>query len=72
MCMKASCSVCNKTSWKGCGAHIPGVLDLIAPGDWCTCKPSVDVGGRAYPPKAGSGKSAAEAAAEAAEAAQDS
>ncbi|KAJ1333908.1 hypothetical protein MN608_03906 [Microdochium nivale] len=66
MCMEASCSVCSKTSWMGCGAHVPGVLDLVPVKDLCTCKPQIDVGGRAYPPKAGSGKSAEEAAAEAA------
>jgi len=54
--MKAACSSCGKTSWFGCGNHIPGVLDNIPAGEWCTCAPKVDVGGKMYPPKAGTGE----------------
>lgn len=46
----------GKTSWFGCGAHIPGVLDSIPADEWCTCAPKVDVGGKTYPPKAGTGE----------------
>ncbi|KAH9908806.1 hypothetical protein F4778DRAFT_365470 [Xylariomycetidae sp. FL2044] len=52
MCMRRQCSTCNKASWFGCGAHIPGVLDQVAAEDWCTCEPKVEVDGKKYPPKA--------------------
>ena len=42
----------GKTSWFGCGSHIPGVLDAVPADQWCTCEPRVDVGGKKYPPKA--------------------
>ncbi|KAH7026524.1 uncharacterized protein B0I36DRAFT_330813 [Microdochium trichocladiopsis] len=63
MCMKASCSVCGKTSWFGCGAHIPGVLDAIPNDQWCTCTPKVEVGAKEYPPKAGTGTATSSTAA---------
>lgn len=42
----------GKTSWFGCGSHIPGVLDSVPVDEWCTCEPKVDVDGKKYPPKA--------------------
>lgn len=37
-------------TWFGCGAHIPSVLDSIPEEEWCGCEPSVERGGRKYPP----------------------
>lgn len=51
MCMKATCSSCNKTTWFGCGNHIPSVMDSIPTDSWCTCDPKVEVGEKKYPPK---------------------
>ncbi|KAI2472213.1 hypothetical protein F4781DRAFT_33665 [Annulohypoxylon bovei var. microspora] len=51
MCMKATCGTCGKTTWFGCGNHIPSVLDNISSQDWCTCEPKVSVDGKEYPPK---------------------
>ncbi|KAF4978292.1 hypothetical protein FZEAL_5303 [Fusarium zealandicum] len=44
----------EKTSWWGCGSHIPGVLDSVPAGDRCECEPKVEVGGTSYPPMAAS------------------
>ncbi|KAE8371479.1 hypothetical protein BDV26DRAFT_276038 [Aspergillus bertholletiae] len=52
MCMKATCSTCHKTSWWGCGAHIPAVLDAVPETERCTCTPKVERDGKEYPPKA--------------------
>ncbi|KAI1339612.1 hypothetical protein F5Y15DRAFT_383224 [Xylariaceae sp. FL0016] len=52
MCMKATCGSCSKTTWWGCGQHIPGVLDQISSDEWCTCEPKVEFNGKKYPPKA--------------------
>lgn len=51
MCMKANCNYCKKTSWIGCGSHVPSVMDKVPKDQWCTCK-----GGDTYPPKAGTGE----------------
>ncbi|KAI1610339.1 hypothetical protein EDD36DRAFT_443892 [Exophiala viscosa] len=55
MCMKRTCSTCQKATWFGCGKHIPSVMDSIAEDDRCTCKPTVEVDGKTYPPKQGEG-----------------
>ncbi|PWY86747.1 hypothetical protein BO70DRAFT_333163 [Aspergillus heteromorphus CBS 117.55] len=52
MCMKAICSTCKKTSWYGCGLHIPSVMDRIPDAERCTCEPKVERDGKEYPPKA--------------------
>ncbi|GKT97801.1 hypothetical protein FLAG1_00199 [Fusarium langsethiae] len=54
MCKKATCGTCNKTSWWGCGSHIPSVMDTIPDSDRCACEPKVEVGGVSYPPMAAS------------------
>ena len=33
------------------------VMDGIPEDKWCTCKPTVEVNGKTYPPKQGQGKS---------------
>ncbi|KAF2244628.1 hypothetical protein BU26DRAFT_463277 [Trematosphaeria pertusa] len=50
MCHKATCSECHKTTWWGCGNHVPGVMDKVPQGEWCTCEPKVEKGGHQYPP----------------------
>ncbi|KAI1767661.1 hypothetical protein GGR53DRAFT_83082 [Hypoxylon sp. FL1150] len=52
MCMKATCKTCGKTTWFGCGSHIPSVLDHVSADEWCICEPKVEVNGTKYPPKA--------------------
>ena len=42
----------EKSSWWGCGDHVPSVMDPISEGDRCTCEPKVEKGGKMYPPKA--------------------
>ncbi|KAL5042075.1 hypothetical protein BDW71DRAFT_211533 [Aspergillus fruticulosus] len=51
MCMKATCSTCQKTTWWGCGNHIPAVLDAVPESERCTCEPKVERDGKQYPPK---------------------
>ncbi|PWW77400.1 hypothetical protein C7212DRAFT_174032 [Tuber magnatum] len=49
MCMQATCATCGGKSWRGCGQHIPRVLDSVPVEEWCSCpKPE----GSKYPPKA--------------------
>ncbi|KAI9673865.1 MAG: hypothetical protein M1817_002071 [Caeruleum heppii] len=43
----------DKSTWWGCGSHIPNVLDPLPKDSWCTCEPRRKVdGGEAdeYPP----------------------
>jgi len=60
MCMAASCPTCQKTTWRGCGLHVPGVFNNVPEEKRCTCGPKVerDVGGKKleFPPKYGEGK----------------
>ncbi|EKD20676.1 hypothetical protein MBM_01358 [Drepanopeziza brunnea f. sp. 'multigermtubi' MB_m1] len=51
MCMKATCTTCQKATWWGCGSHIPSVMDAIPAAERCTCEPKVKVDGKEYPPK---------------------
>jgi len=45
MCYSVGCSKCGKTSWAGCGKHVPSVYDTIADKekDLCLCKSWPDV-----------------------------
>ncbi|GMM34305.1 hypothetical protein DASC09_016300 [Saccharomycopsis crataegensis] len=54
MCMPATCNTCDKTTWKGCGLHVPYAMDSIPKSQWCTCK-SADGSLSEYPPKLGTG-----------------
>ncbi|QSS61415.1 hypothetical protein I7I51_03590 [Histoplasma capsulatum] len=63
MCMQSSCSICSKTSWRGCGNHVPRVMDSVPTEQWCTCTPKQKIEGKEYPPRAGEGTTAATAAA---------
>ncbi|GAA5841932.1 hypothetical protein JCM9279_003158 [Rhodotorula babjevae] len=40
MCRPTQCAneSCGKTTWIGCGLHIPYALRDVAPEDQCTCK----------------------------------
>ncbi|KAK2623927.1 hypothetical protein QTJ16_006561 [Diplocarpon rosae] len=51
MCMKTTCAKCQKTTWFGCGLHIPSVLDGVAEEERCSCEPKVERDGKQYPPK---------------------
>jgi len=53
--MKRTCSTCQKSTWWGCGQHIPGVMDALPESEWCTCGPKKVVDGKEYPPKQGEG-----------------
>ncbi|WP_169727327.1 hypothetical protein [Segniliparus rugosus] len=35
MCHPATCRVCGKTTWSGCGAHIESVKRRVPPERWC-------------------------------------
>ncbi|KAL8802000.1 MAG: hypothetical protein Q9200_006739 [Gallowayella weberi] len=53
MCKRGTCTTCQKTSWWGCGSHIPTVMDPLPAENWCTCSPKIEKGGKEYPPMAG-------------------
>ncbi|OIT38251.1 hypothetical protein A4A49_01061 [Nicotiana attenuata] len=38
MCYEVKCSACGKTSWGGCGRHVPSVYNRIPEGQHCQCK----------------------------------
>lgn len=40
MCQRATCSACQKPTWRGCGAHVESVLGDVAPDDRCSCSAS--------------------------------
>ncbi len=35
MCRPATCKVCNKTTWAGCGQHIASVRKSVPASQWC-------------------------------------
>ncbi|KAL9394252.1 hypothetical protein Peur_013537 [Populus x canadensis] len=44
MCSRKRCSTCGKTTWDGCGRHVPSVYRGIPEGQHCFCRewPGVD------------------------------
>ncbi|KAM0798109.1 hypothetical protein BDR22DRAFT_860500 [Usnea florida] len=57
MCKSASCDKCQKSTWWGCGLHVPSVMDKLPKEEWCTCEPKVEKEGGegkvGYPPMKG-------------------
>ncbi|KAM5496601.1 Transcriptional regulator of nonfermentable carbon utilization [Microsporum canis] len=45
----------SQKTWKGCGLHVPGVLDSVPKEEWCTCVPKKTVNDKEYPPMVGKG-----------------
>jgi hypothetical protein len=46
----------EKTTWWGCGQHIPMVMDPVPQSERCTCNPKTTIDSKEYPPKSGEGK----------------
>ncbi|KAL8837231.1 MAG: hypothetical protein Q9170_002604 [Blastenia crenularia] len=42
----------GKSSWWGCGGHVPQVMDSLPKDSWCTCDPKIEREGKMYPPQA--------------------
>lgn len=42
----------DKTSWWGCGNHVPSVMDNVSVEERCSCEPKVEKDGKKYPPMA--------------------
>eukprot|EP00658_Telonema_sp_P-2_P040474 TRINITY_DN28942_c0_g1_i1.p1 TRINITY_DN28942_c0_g1~~TRINITY_DN28942_c0_g1_i1.p1 ORF type:complete len:107 (+),score=29.67 TRINITY_DN28942_c0_g1_i1:63-383(+) len=40
MCYAVKCENCNKTTWAGCGQHIPSVKATVPANQWCECSAS--------------------------------
>lgn len=40
MCRAATCRVCGKTSWAGCGQHVAQVRSSVPASQWCGGKHS--------------------------------
>ena len=40
----------EKSTWWGCGNHIPAVLTPLPREEWCTCEPKVEKEGVMWPP----------------------
>ncbi|GKV33472.1 hypothetical protein SLEP1_g41987 [Rubroshorea leprosula] len=38
MCYEVKCSTCGKTTWGGCGRHVPSVYKRIPEGQHCLCR----------------------------------
>lgn len=43
-------SFAEKSTWWGCGSHVPMVMDSIDESERCTCTPKVEKDGKKYPP----------------------
>lgn len=41
MCQRATCSTCNKATYKGCGQHVEQVLKGVPSNQRCSCPPGV-------------------------------
>ncbi|CAK1366967.1 hypothetical protein CB0940_10316 [Cercospora beticola] len=50
MCKQAVCGSCQKTTWWGCGSHVPMVMDTVPEAERCSCEPKVEKEGKSYPP----------------------
>lgn len=61
MCYEENCSTCGKTSWGGCGRHVPAVYKRIPQGQHCQCKgwPGVKSGDNSESSGVGTDKSKA-------------
>ncbi|WP_314146108.1 hypothetical protein [uncultured Leifsonia sp.] len=35
MCYPATCNVCGKTTWSGCGQHVSDVRKRVPASQWC-------------------------------------
>lgn len=46
----------EKSTWRGCGLHIPTVMNAVSKDQWCTCVPKTTVGDDEFPPKIGQGQ----------------
>ncbi|KAL6317694.1 hypothetical protein AAG906_030448 [Vitis piasezkii] len=46
MCYEVKCSTCGKTTWGGCGRHVPSVHKRVPEGEHCLCRdwPGVKLG----------------------------
>ncbi|GMM44599.1 hypothetical protein DAPK24_011740 [Pichia kluyveri] len=56
MCRPAVCPSCNKSTWIGCGLHIPVAMSGVPTDEYCTCgHPDDSTTSRDYPPKVGTG-----------------
>lgn len=42
----------EKSTWWGCGSHVPMVMDSIPEDERCTCDPKIERDGKQYPPMA--------------------
>ncbi|KAB2045054.1 hypothetical protein ERO13_A01G124700v2 [Gossypium hirsutum] len=38
MCYEVKCSTCGKTTWGGCGRHVPSVYNRLPETQRCNCK----------------------------------
>ncbi|KAE8099972.1 hypothetical protein FH972_017911 [Carpinus fangiana] len=38
MCYQMKCEACGKTTWAGCGKHVPSVYKLVPEGQRCLCR----------------------------------
>ncbi|KAM3481081.1 hypothetical protein MY8738_004619 [Beauveria namnaoensis] len=42
----------EKSTWWGCGSHVPMVMDSIPEEERCACDPKIERDGKQYPPMA--------------------
>ncbi len=42
MCHPATCKICGKTTWTGCGQHVDQVMSAVPAGDRCPGHPDSD------------------------------
>lgn len=50
--MLTGTAILEKTSWWGCGNHVPSIMDKVPVEERCTCEPKIEKEGKEYPPMA--------------------
>lgn len=54
MCRPTTCTVCQKTTWAGCGQHVAQVKAKVPAGQWCDGQHTDAEKAAANPPKSAS------------------
>lgn len=54
MCSAATCTQCDKTTWRGCGQHVDSVMTGVPTDQRCICDRSATTKGRHHAPLIGS------------------
>jgi hypothetical protein len=48
MCRPVRCKTCGKTTWTGCGQHVPAVKAAVPADQWCPGHPKTEQKARGW------------------------